>query len=312
MGGVGDFLFGKESEQESTSSSSSGNLAWPQIQSAFSPALGYFTQGGNMLGSMLGLNNSVPAPGPAPTPTPSPSPTPTPGGGGGGDYDGFMGFRERLREKQGLDNTEGPTVLPPTATTPTAPTYSPEAQNDALTNFSNSTGMDFIRSQGVKALEGSQAGKGMLQSGATGTKLVEFGQGLGKTFLNQYLDRLLDYSKLGLSAGGLMTGAGSWSTSSGSGSGSGGKEGFYPKMAAAAAQSAAMSDARLKEDITVIGEYEDGLPKVEFRYRGSPIRYVGVIAQDVARLRPEALGPTVNGFLTVADKALFPRRITNG
>lgn len=312
---MGDVLFGSGGSNESTSSSSSGNNAYPAIAGAMTPALGYTTAGGNMIGSMLGLYNTAASATPGITPLPTLGTggggggTPT---GGGGDADtnqnGFLGFRERLREKQGLNNEEGPTILPPTP----APTgYSPQNQVDALTNFSNSTGMDFVRSQGIKALEGSQAGRGMLQSGATGTKLVEFGQNLGKTYLNQYMDKLFDFSKLGLGAAGALAGSGGWSKSSGTGSGEGPKQGLVQSLGPAAIIAAA-SDARLKEDITVVGEYEDGLPKVEFRYRGSPIRYAGVIAQDVARLRPAALGPTVNGFLTVADKDLFPRRITNG
>jgi hypothetical protein len=63
------------------------------------------------------------------------------------------------------------------------------------------------------------------------------------------------------------------------------------------------SDERLKRDIVRVGELGDGLPIVDFNYRdglGLPEgRFRGVIAQDVARLRPHALGPTVNGFKTV-------------
>jgi hypothetical protein len=63
------------------------------------------------------------------------------------------------------------------------------------------------------------------------------------------------------------------------------------------------SDERLKRDIVRVGELSDGLPVVDFTYRdglGLPEgRFRGVIAQDVARLRPHALGPTVNGFKTV-------------
>jgi hypothetical protein len=63
------------------------------------------------------------------------------------------------------------------------------------------------------------------------------------------------------------------------------------------------SDERLKRDIVRVGEYPDGLAIVDFNYRdglGLPEgRFRGVIAQDVARLRPHALGPSVGGFATV-------------
>lgn len=63
------------------------------------------------------------------------------------------------------------------------------------------------------------------------------------------------------------------------------------------------SDERLKRDIVRVGELSDGMPVVDFNYRdglGLPEgRFRGVMAQDVERLRPHALGPTVNGFKTV-------------
>lgn len=54
MGKVGDVLFGK-APKPGSSSSQSGNHAWPAISGAMSPALGYVTGGGNMMGSLLGI-----------------------------------------------------------------------------------------------------------------------------------------------------------------------------------------------------------------------------------------------------------------
>lgn len=72
-----------------------------------------------------------------------------------------------------------------------------------------------------------------------------------------------------------------------------------------AAQMAALfSDRRLKTDITKIGEYGDGLGKYLFRYIWDDEQREGVMADEVARLRPWALGPTVNGFSTVVMEAL--------
>lgn len=72
------------------------------------------------------------------------------------------------------------------------------------------------------------------------------------------------------------------------------------------------SDERLKRDVVQVDELEDGLPVVEFNYRdglGLPEgRFRGVIAQDVARYRPEALGPSINGFATV-DASLAPQAL---
>lgn len=81
-------------------------------------------------------------------------------------------------------------------------------------------------------------------------------------------------------------------------------------LAAKAAQAAAMmgSDIRLKTNIERVGEMPDGLGIYDFDYL--PIegqiaafmpegRQRGVIAQEVAVLRPDALGPVIDGYATV-------------
>lgn len=51
MGGVKDFLFGKPGGEETAS----GNHAWDAVSGAMTPALDYTTQGGSMMGSLLGV-----------------------------------------------------------------------------------------------------------------------------------------------------------------------------------------------------------------------------------------------------------------
>lgn len=60
-----------------------------------------------------------------------------------------------------------------------------------------------------------------------------------------------------------------------------------------------LSDARAKEDIRKIGATDAGLPIYSYRYIGDPETHIGILAQDVRDLQPDALGPEVNGFLTV-------------
>ena len=145
MGGVKDVLFGHPSE--GSSEAVSGNNAYPLLKSSFSPALGYLTQGGSMMGNLLGV--------------------------GGGP-----------------------------------------AQTSALENFANSGGMNFLMQQGQKAITSSKAASGLLNSGSYGTALAKYGQGLASTYLNQYMQNLLDYSKLGLGAGGVLADAGKFSRAS--------------------------------------------------------------------------------------------------
>jgi hypothetical protein len=59
------------------------------------------------------------------------------------------------------------------------------------------------------------------------------------------------------------------------------------------------SDRRLKTDIKRVGRTDDGLPIYTFRYKsGGPVQ-MGVMAQDVAAVRPEAVGMLPDGHLGV-------------
>lgn len=64
------------------------------------------------------------------------------------------------------------------------------------------------------------------------------------------------------------------------------------------------SDERVKTDVRKVGEEPDGLGVYEYRYIwGGPVQR-GVMAQEVASLRPWALGPERAGFMTVNYGAL--------
>jgi len=81
--------------------------------------------------------------------------------------------------------------------------------------------------------------------------------------------------------------------------------------AAASAGSAALlsSDRRLKTDIRKVRTETDGLGVYEYSYIAPPTealadfmpegRFIGVMADEVAAIRPWALGPEVDGYLTV-------------
>jgi hypothetical protein len=59
------------------------------------------------------------------------------------------------------------------------------------------------------------------------------------------------------------------------------------------------SDIRVKHDITLLGHLDDGLGFYRFSYNGSNKAYVGVIAQDVQQVMPEAVVRGRDGFLWV-------------
>jgi hypothetical protein len=63
------------------------------------------------------------------------------------------------------------------------------------------------------------------------------------------------------------------------------------------------SDERLKEDVHVIGKTFDGQPIYKYRYKGEPRHQIGLIAQDVEKHHPHAVGLAA-GYKTVDyDKA---------
>lgn len=67
----------------------------------------------------------------------------------------------------------------------------------------------------------------------------------------------------------------------------------------------AFSDGRLKEDVVEVGLLPSGVRVVHYRYRGRPRRYVGVIAQEVALVKPDAVILHPSGFLMVDYSKVF-------
>lgn len=64
------------------------------------------------------------------------------------------------------------------------------------------------------------------------------------------------------------------------------------------AAASAFSDERLKEDAEMIGRTFDGQPIYKYRYKGSPQTQIGLMAQDVERKHPQAVG-VAGGYKTV-------------
>ena len=60
-----------------------------------------------------------------------------------------------------------------------------------------------------------------------------------------------------------------------------------------------VSDIRLKRDITQVGELDSGINLYRYRYLWSDTIYVGVMAQEVAAVKPEAVLRGADGYLRV-------------
>lgn len=87
------------------------------------------------------------------------------------------------------------------------------------------------------------------------------------------------------------------------------QRGSIGSLIGSAAQSAAMmfSDKRLKTNIEKVGQEPDGLGIYEYNYAVNWLpqeRQRGVMADEVAALRPWALGPEIAGYATVNYGAL--------
>ena len=59
------------------------------------------------------------------------------------------------------------------------------------------------------------------------------------------------------------------------------------------------SDIRLKDDVERVGTLNDGIPVYRYRFKGSPRTEIGVMAQDVEQVNPEAVVEHPSGFKMV-------------
>lgn len=172
-------------------------------------------------------------------------------------------------------------------------------------NYLQKAGFAPAMQQLSQQITGQGAASGLLNSGATSQALVREGTNLNNQYYNNYLQQLSGLAGLGNQAGSLIANTGQKSTSSGSSTGER-ESGFQTmgKVASTVGTLLSFSDPRLKADVRKIGQYPDGLGIYAFRYLTTAKRVIGVMADEVAKIRPHALGPKINGFATVNYGAL--------
>lgn len=181
-----------------------------------------------------------------------------------------------------------------------------EAADDALGKWWGSSGGDFLMNQGMDQIIGNRAAGGLLRSGGTSKAIEDYRSGLASSKLGEYMGLLGNMNQQALGAGNLVANAGQYSKGVGAHTSGGG----LGKAIGLALNVASMfpSDRRLKTNVRKVGEFHDGLGLYEFDYIkiGGRIgemmpygRQRGVMADEVADLRPWALGPEVEGFRTV-------------
>lgn len=172
---------------------------------------------------------------------------------------------------------------------------------DAYQNYLQLAGYAPAMRQLSQNVTGQGAASGILNSGSTAKALQTRGAELNNQFFNNYMQQLAGLSGLGLQAGQLAANTGQQST----GTSTGGSPSTLGSIASAVGGIASIfSDRRLKEDVEHVRTDPDGLEWVSFRYKGATRRWLGVMADQVAKLRPHALGPKIAGFDTVDYGAL--------
>jgi len=158
------------------------------------------------------------------------------------------------------------------------------------------TGYDFEKDRGESGIMTLLGSKGMRNSGAALKSLNSFNDGLQRSSINSYVEKLLGLTGVGFNAGNQLTQAGNTSQSQSTGSAS---SWDMPGIGKFIGSVIAGSDRRLKTDIKKVGELANGLNVYTYKYLGGKTTYVGVMADEVKDIMPEALGPTMNGFMTV-------------
>jgi hypothetical protein len=181
------------------------------------------------------------------------------------------------------------------------------AAQGGLQQYMQDAGFENALKRMQQGVVGGNAAQGLLRSGATSTALLNRGAELNQGFYNNYLAQLGNLAGIGNQAGSLIANVGQRSTGGGPstlGSIASAVGGIASIPGVGGLAKKIFSDRRLKQDASKIGELSDGLGIWAFRYIGGTKQFIGVMADEVARLRPWALGSSVNGYATVDMGAL--------
>jgi len=103
----------------------------------------------------------------------------------------------------------------------------------------------------------------------------------------------------GFGGGGMRGGGGFGGGGRGGGFGGGGRGGGG-RGGGGRGGGARRSDMRLKHDIVLLGRLDDGLGYYRFVYNGGHTAYVGVMAQEVQTVMPEAVMHGADGYMRVS------------
>ena len=164
-----------------------------------------------------------------------------------------------------------------------------EAAQAGYANYQDMAGYEDALRRMSQSVVGGGAASGLLRSGATSKALLNQGAQINRNMFTDYLAGLGGLSDMGQNAGQLVGQAGQGQVVK--------KPSIWSSIASAGGTGLASlkSDRRLKENITPVGTYPNGLPMYEFTYKDGDQKFRGVMADDVRKKYPDAV-VTVNGF----------------
>lgn len=164
--------------------------------------------------------------------------------------------------------------------------------------YKKATGFDALVQDGSRGITGNAAAGGLLRSGGTGKSLVNYGNTMQNQWAGDFMKNLLGLGGLGIQSAGVISDAGKYSNSQEKSKEKPGIGKFLGQLGSGVAA----SDPRLKHNVKKLYEEEDGLGVYKFTYIDDETNKLwrGVMADEVAELRPWALGPlTEDGYMTV-------------
>lgn len=188
-------------------------------------------------------------------------------------------------------------------------------------DYTTSPGYQFRLDEGLRGVQNSAAAKGLLQSGGTLKGIDKYSQNFAANDFNDQFNRLMAVSGGGQQAAtsgaslgqsnansiaDLLTQAGNAKASGYIGSANAWSNGIGGLTSALSS----LSDDDAKTNIVRLEDWDDrgdGLGKYEWNWKSAPNgeKQTGVIASEVEKLRPWALGPRLsNGWRTVNYAAL--------
>lgn len=164
---------------------------------------------------------------------------------------------------------------------------------------------------GAEALQRRLAASGFNQSGNELLALADYNGNFSRNLYNDFFNQRFGLAQMGSNAAtgtgsnitGLMSSANNVLGSVGQGAGAAGFGGLMNMGGflggAALGNMFGFSDERLKDNIKHIGTLESGIKVYEFTFKGDTTPQVGVMAQEVEEILPEAVVTDADGYKRV-------------